>query len=115
MALSQEELGLLRSNDGYIIDLDGEETPVGPGFAYGSLEEVFYSLIEEKGVEATADAIGFFDGKEMVDALAKYVDDNDEDADMADFILEYCNGKRVNDRDCEAEAADHKADELAGR
>lgn len=112
MALSQEDWDVLRSNDGCIIYLDGEQVPVGPGFDYGSLREFFDSLIEERGVEETAQLLGYADAKEMVIDMADFLDN---DYTIEDFVLDSCDGQSVEDLDYEAEAADHKADELAGR
>lgn len=114
MAISAEELDVLKNNGGYIIYLDGEQVPIAPGceFDYDEPADVFTDLIESRGVEATAKALGFSNGKEMALSLAEYVDYKGRDMD--DFILECCNGKPADD-DPEAEYADHKADELAGR
>lgn len=113
--ISQEDMDVLKANDGYTIELDGEKLPVAPGceFDYDEPSDVFTDLIESRGVEATAKSLGFSNGKEMALSLAEYVDYKDKDMD--DFILESCNGELVNGRDYEADAADHKADELAGR
>lgn len=112
MTLSTEDWDVLRSNDGHIIYLDGEQVPVGPGFDYGSLREVFYSLIEEKGVEEAAQLLGYEDAEEMVIDMAGILDN---DYTIEDFVLDSCDGQSVEELDYEADAADHKADELAGR
>ena len=112
MVLSQEDWDVLKSNDGYIIYLDGEETPVGPGFDYGSLREVFQYLVEERGVEETARLLGYEDAEEMVIDMAGILTN---DYTIDDLVLDSCDGHAVKDIDYEADAADHKADELAGR
>jgi len=112
MTLSKEDWEALKSNDGYIIYLDGEQVPVGPGFDYGSLREVFYSLVEEKGVEETAEILGYEDAKEMVIDMAGILDNQ---YTIEDLVLDGTDGQAVDDIDYEADAADHKADELAGR
>lgn len=112
MTLSTEDWDVLRSNDGYIIYLDGEATPVGPGFDYGSLREFFDSLIEERGVEETAQLLGYEDAEEMVIDMAGILN---YDYTIDDLILDACDGHAVKDLDYEADAADHKGDELAGR
>ena len=112
MVLSQEDWDILKSNDGYIIYLDGEQVPVGTGFDYGSLREVFYSLVEEKGVEKTARLLGYEDAEEMVIDMAGILSN---DYAIDDLVLDSCDGHAVADLDYEADAADHKGDELAGR
>jgi hypothetical protein len=77
MTLSKEDWEALKSNDGYIIYLDGEATPVGIGFDFNFLGNGDYTI--------------------------------------DDLALDGCDGQPVEAIDYEAEAADHKADELAGR
>lgn len=54
MPLSTEDWEALKTNDGYLIWINGEQVPVGPGFDYETLRQVFDSLVQEKGVEETA-------------------------------------------------------------
>lgn len=112
--ISQEDMEKLKANDGYTIDLDGEKVPIAPGceFDYDEPADVFTDLIKSRGVEATAAALGFSDGKEMALSLAEYVDYKDRDMD--DFILDSCNGKSADD-DPEAEYADHELDRRLGK
>jgi hypothetical protein len=112
MTLSKEDWDVLKSNDGYIIYLGGDETPVGPGFDYQSLREVFYSLVEERGVEETARLLGYTGAEEMVLDMAGILD---SDYTIDDLVLDACDGQAVDSIDYEADAADHKGDELAGR
>lgn len=110
--IDPEDLEALQDEDGYIIELDGEQVPVGPGFDYDEPADVFDDLVERRGVEGAAEALEFDDAKDMVLYLAELVDSRDKDMD--DFILESCNGRPAYE-DWEAEAGDHEADELAGR
>lgn len=113
MTLSTEDWEAFKSNDGYIIYLDGEATPVGIGFDFQRLDEVFDYLVKEKGVEETARILGYDSAEEMVLDMANFLGNGDYTID--DLVLDGCDGKLVEDIDYEAEAADHKADELAGR
>ena len=112
MTLSTEDWEALKAEDGYIIFLDGEQVPVGLGFDYEHLYEVFNDLIDTRGVEKTAKVLGYKDGKDMVLDLADLLEN---DYTIDDLVLDSCDGHAVADLDYEADAADHKADELAGR
>ena len=112
MTLSTEDWEALKSNDGYIIYLDGEATPVGTGFDFQRLDEVFGYLVKEKGVEETARILGYEDAAEMVIDMAGILTN---DYTIDDLVLDGCDGHAVADLDYEADAADHKGDELAGR
>lgn len=111
--ISKEDMGALVANDGDIISLDGEQVPVGPGFDYAELSDVFDDLIETRGVEGTAKALGYKDGKELIQELAEMIYNGQDTID--DLIYDCCDGHPADDIDYEADAADHKADELAGR
>lgn len=113
MALDPEELEALKAEDGYIIDLDGEEVPVGHDFDYSALSDVFDGLVEERGGEGAAKALGFDDGKDMVLYMAEYFDH--EDYYMDDLVRECCHGKSANGYDPEAEYADHELDRRLGK
>lgn len=94
MILSEDDLKYLKENDGWIIWIDGEQIPVGPGFDYPSLRSVFDELVKEKGIEEASWLFGYDTPEEMVLDLAGMLDGK---YTVEDLVIDAFNGKRADE------------------